>query len=143
MQKTVYAPYLAGATFVIEKLMVYSADGDDHSGLTIGEAVDFDIPSDTASYNQSGFSPLKKLIYQQGFDRPDLDTSTTYPACQDNANRFGGIAFIEWTKNGASQGTSPYGAYTAENDSFVYGNDFGFQPGRAVCEHGRLRLLGV
>jgi len=127
-QKTVYAPYLADATFIIQKLAVYSADGEAHSGLAIGEAIDFDIPSDTASYNQSGFSPLKKLIYQQGLDRADLDTSTTAPACQANENRFGGIAFIEWAKNGTTQGTSPYGAYTAENDVYVYNNTYGFEP---------------
>ena len=49
--------------------------------------------------------------------------------CQDNANRFGGLAFVSEELNGTANGTSPYGGYCAENDSFVYNNDNGFDAG--------------
>jgi hypothetical protein len=127
MQKTYYGPDAATGNFVVQRLKVFSFDGDAHNGVIIGEAADWDVPTDTSSYNDDGFDPTRNLIYCQGVDWAN-DTATTAPGlqCQDNANRFGGMAFLEWFVNGTSQGTAPYGAYTARNDSFVYGNDFGF-----------------
>ena len=104
--------------FVIEKLEVWSYDGLAHNGLTIGEAADFDIPSDTASYNTGGFDFAKNLIYQRGLEqnKPSQDSTE----CQNNDARFGGMAFIKSYLNGTQHNTVPYSAYVAENDSFVY-----------------------
>ncbi len=104
--------------FIIEKLEVWSNDGAAHNGLTIGEAADFDIPSDTASYNTGGFDFAKNLIYQRGLEqnKPSEDSVE----CQNNDTRFGGMAFIKSYVNGVQHQTVPYSAYVAENDSFVY-----------------------
>ena len=116
-------------TFVVQKLKIWSYDGSAHNGLTIGEAIDWDIPSDTASYNDDGSSPFKNLIYQQGVDLDYAPHTDDSMYCQDNANRFGGLAFVSEELNGSANGTSPYGGYCAENDSFVYKNDNGFDAG--------------
>jgi len=104
--------------FIIEKLEVWSYDGQPHNGLTIGEAADWDIPSDTASYNTGGFDFAKNLIYQRGYEqnKPSEDSVE----CQNNDTRFGGMAFIKSYVNGVEHQTVPYSAYVAENDSFVY-----------------------
>jgi hypothetical protein len=129
LQKTYYGPDASVGNFIVHRLKVFSYDGNAHTGVIIGEAIDWDVPSDTAAYNDDGFDPTRNLIYCQGVDWAN-DTATAEPGlqCQNNANRYGGMAFLRWFANGALQGTAPYGAYTALNADFVYGNDFGFKP---------------
>jgi hypothetical protein len=123
------APKNATSTFVVQKLKIWSYDGAAHNGLTIGEAIDWDIPSDTASYNNDGSSPFNQLIYLQGLDLAYAPHTDDSMFCQNNANRFGGLAFVNKTLNGTVDGTSAYGAYCAENDVFIYNNDNGFEIG--------------
>jgi hypothetical protein len=124
-----FAPHYDGATFVIECLKVFSYDGEDHPGMIIGEAIDFDVPSDTAAYNDDGMIPLKQIIYQKGLDlnyAPHTDDSMF---CQRNSDRYGGIQYVHTMRNDTFITNAAYGAYVAENDSFVYGNDNGFVEG--------------
>jgi hypothetical protein len=70
---------------------VYSYDGSTHDGLSLGEAIDWDIPSDSGSDNACGFDASRNLIYQIGYEY-DQDTME----CLDNDVRYGGMAFLEW-----------------------------------------------
>ncbi|HUV31736.1 MAG TPA: hypothetical protein VMY05_11700 [Acidobacteriota bacterium] len=113
LEKTWYAPAQADSCpFVIQCLKVYSWDGQQHSGLAIGEAVDWDIPSASGVDNLGGFDVAARLIYQQGLGF----------GCQSNEARFGGQALIGIGYDDACIDTSaqPYGAYTALNSIFLY-----------------------
>lgn len=113
--------------FVIQCLKLWSNDGAAHSGLRIGEAVDWDVPSDSGAENKSGFDFTRNLIYQYGAEYHQDDTGAN-AACQDSDVRFAGMAFIESFLNGAAHQSAPYSAYTHENDTMVFptGN---FRPG--------------
>ncbi|MDH3889881.1 MAG: hypothetical protein OEV49_02255 [candidate division Zixibacteria bacterium] len=106
-----------GTNFVIQVLMISSADGQTHTNLNIGEIIDWDIPSDTASRNRSGFSPAERLIYQRGSEY-DEDPEE----CQQNNDRYGGIELLEIIHCGFQPGspTDLYGAWTGSNSLWVY-----------------------
>ena len=115
LHKTWYAPTGSADTcnFVIQVLAVFSADGQPHNNVAVGEAIDWDIPSSDGPFNQGGSSAADKLIYQRG---------SGYD-CVDNTRRFGGQAFIGISKVGdqcVDTSAQPYGAYTASNDQYVY-----------------------
>lgn len=121
-----YAPKQSDTCgFVIQTTRVYSYDGQAHSDLTIGEAVDWDIPSDSGSDNGSNFDAGRNLIYQIGGEY-NQDDSTE---CQENDARFGGLMFLECflvndsIQLGDSVVSTQYGAYTADNATFVYPNE--------------------
>jgi len=93
--------------------------------LIIGEAWDFDVPSDTASYNTGGFDGGRNFVYQAGYEYK-ADSQ-----CQANNLRWAGAAYIGSYKSGDDPCTSMdqvgYGGYVAKNADFVYPND-GFVP---------------
>ncbi|MDD5425354.1 MAG: hypothetical protein PHN52_02545 [candidate division Zixibacteria bacterium] len=104
--------------FVIQGMRLYSYDGFNHEGLYIGNAVDWDIPSDNNVDNTGGYDVTRKLIYQQGWE---FDGQ----GCQANDARFGGMAFIGYYLNDSclvDTATQPYGAYTASNVVYIYPN---------------------
>ncbi len=131
-EKTFFAPQDADTcNFIIQCLKVYSYDGQTHSGLVIGEAVDWDIPSDSGSENGSDFDDAKNRIWQYGGEYHQDDTGAN-AACQDNDARFGGMAFLGMYNKTSDYTalTGPYGAYTASNGDYVYGNSNGFVEGQ-------------
>ncbi len=131
IEKTYYAPQDPDTCkFIIQRLRFWSGDGASHAGLTIGEAIDWDVPSDSASRNGSGFNEQKDLIYMFGGEYHQDDTGLT-PACQDNDQRFAGMKFLaQYTKGADWTDAGPlHGAYTADNPTYVYNNDYGFKPG--------------
>lgn len=109
--------------FLIQATEFRSADGQTHTGLNIGEAIDWDIPSDSASRNRSGFAAgypygSPNVIYQQGSEYDDDPQE-----CQENSDRYGGIAFLEVIEVGVDDticNDNPYGAYTGSNSLWVY-----------------------
>ncbi|MEW6412750.1 MAG: dockerin type I domain-containing protein [Candidatus Zixiibacteriota bacterium] len=126
MEKVVVAP-LDDCPFIIEYLKVYSYDGLAHSGLLVGEAIDWDIPwdyrdDDTAGdywdvNNYGGFDAPRALVYQQGYEASG-DWDTLYPFdCQLNNERYGGNAFVASYFNGSFAAGGPYSAFVQENDS--------------------------
>ncbi len=120
LEKTWWAPKSPDTCqFVVQCLRIYSYDGLAHSGLTIGEAVDWDVPSDVYSlYNIGGYSSNHKLIYLQGIES---DGS----GCQPNDHRFGGQSLLGFYTNDSctlDTTSAPYGAYTADNYIYVYPN---------------------
>lgn len=104
--------------FIIQAMAVSSYDGLNHDGLYIGNAIDWDIPSDNSVDNIGGFDVSRRLIYQHGYE---FDGS----GCQPNDARFGGMALLGfgyYLNDSCLVDTSsgPYGAYTASNVDFVY-----------------------
>ena len=113
IEKTWYAPKQTDSCqLVIQCMKLYSWDGGTHSGLVIGEAVDWDIPASTGSNNTGGFSTAAKLIYQRG----------TGSGCQSNLNRFGGMALLgtSTTSSCVDSSAAAYGAYVQSNVTYVY-----------------------
>lgn len=112
--------------FIIEYLRVWSFDGGTHTGLTIGEVVDWDIPADDvigdieragSPFNAGGFDPARNLLWMQGYECY-CDGDTIYPYnCQYADARFGGNSFIHSYLNGSPQSGDPYTGWVGENDS--------------------------
>ncbi len=132
-EQSFFAPTATGANYIVKALKVWSHDGAAHSGLRIGDAVDWDIPSDTNSINTSAFDVAGKYIYQVGVEYTTSDTladGTPNPSnCVASTSRFGGMKFLKSVLNGTDLGTDAYSAYTARNDSFVFPNG-NFIPGQ-------------
>jgi photosystem II stability/assembly factor-like uncharacterized protein len=85
IEKSYYAPlHPDTCNFVIQKMKVYSWDGGTHQNVAIGEAIDWDIPSDAGVNNSGGFIDEGKLIYERGMGM----------GCIDNMRRFGGQTMI-------------------------------------------------
>ncbi len=126
VEKTWYAPKTSADTnsFVIEKLQIWpSTPGAKVDSLYIGEAYDWDIPSDSGtSNNVSNFDATRRLVYQQGIDLPDTISTLGYD-CANNSLRLGGSALIlQGFKNclDSLKNDTLWNGYTAANDSFVY-----------------------
>ncbi len=149
MEKVVVAP-LDDCPFIIEYLKVYSYDGQAHSDLIVGEAIDWDIPfdnrdDDTAAAtwdvcNYGGFDAGLALLYQQGYEASG-DWDTLYPFdCQLNTDRFGGNAFVASYFNGTFAAGGPYSAFVGENDSLQ--RDDGLVGRQTLLRDARNRLQG-
>jgi len=125
MEQIWYAPlHPDTCNFVIQEFKVYSFDGSSHSGMTIGQAIDWDIPSDDGSKNAAGYDSTYKLIYQRGVE-------TDGSGCQSNDTRFGGIAWLAWKlsswQHTVTTQDQPHGAYSASNPDYLWPN-YGFVP---------------
>ncbi|MBU1318575.1 MAG: hypothetical protein KKG33_10480 [candidate division Zixibacteria bacterium] len=120
--------------FVIQHLRLYSFDGQAHSGLLIGNVVDWDVPGDGYADNSSGYDMTKKLVYQQGVE-------WDYAGCQFNDERFGGQAWLGYYESGdqsLNTTTQPFGAYIESNEVYVWPTG-GFVPGEL---YSRMRQGG-
>ena len=120
LEKTWWAPVgNPTCNFVIQLLRVYPYDGQSHSGLYIGEAVDWDIPSDGSAANTGDYEydGLNRLIYLRG-------TESDGSGCQLCTDRYGGQAWLGFHYNDtcAFDTAGPYGAYTADNTVYVWPN---------------------
>lgn len=86
------------SNFVVQCLRVFSFDGADHSGIAVGDLIDWDIPAGDGApdpslywptlWNTASFDIERRLFFQQG-----VDYNGPKP-CQSYANRFGGIALV-------------------------------------------------
>jgi hypothetical protein len=124
--------------FVIKETKVYSLDGLAHDSLVLGEVVDWDIPSDSGSSdNTSGtggeFTPaVSNLMYQQGtewegFNDDEEDANGGW----DETERYGALDFLRgysYDSDGrlTSIQTDPYGMYSGSNVKYVYPYELGF-----------------
>ncbi|MFQ5498814.1 MAG: hypothetical protein ACE5FH_04000 [Candidatus Zixiibacteriota bacterium] len=106
--------------FIIQCLKIYHYPTVSQPAkvLTIGEAWDWDVPADSGADNASGFDPVKNLIWQQGGEY-NQDDSTE---CQNNDLRYGGTRFIKCIEADGSEVTFPYGAFTLDNPTYVFPN---------------------
>jgi M6 family metalloprotease-like protein len=117
MEKTWWAPKNPDSCeFIIQRLRVYSYDGQLHSGVAISEAVDWDIPSDAGSLNFGGYDALERLLYIRG-----METNGT--GCQPNDHRYGGMAVIGYHGNDSTMIDSafaPHSAYVIDNETYMF-----------------------
>ncbi len=109
-----YAPsHPDTCSFVIQKLSVFPTDGQAHSGLAVGQGVDWDIPSASGSDNYGGHDASSGLVYQYGVGAD----------CEDNTTRFGGQAVLGVTYSGntcVDPSAQAHGGYTALNSDYVF-----------------------
>jgi len=140
LKKTFYASQLPEeCNYIIHHLQVYSYDDQNHNGLMIGEVIDWDIPSDTVLRNGSDFDEDLMAIWQFGAYYDDTTSQPCDPLRNDS--RFGGMAFLTmYTWDGInnslvtdSEGRPFHNAYTVDNPTYVYGNDYGFEVGETVA----------
>ncbi|MCX6834968.1 MAG: thrombospondin type 3 repeat-containing protein, partial [candidate division Zixibacteria bacterium] len=107
MEKSFYAPQQADtANFIIQRLKLYSWSGSTYSDVMIGEAIDWDIASNSGANNVGDASATTKLIYQKGIGI----------GCADNSRRMGGQAMIGIGHNNNCVDTSavPANAHTRQ-----------------------------
>lgn len=118
MDKKWWAPKsVDSCEFIIQRLRVYSYDGASHQGVSICEAVDWDIPSDDPPYpyNSGGFDAATRMIYTRG-------TEIDGAGCQPNNTRYGGMAMIAYYLTDPAMIDSafiPYSAYLLDNETYV------------------------
>jgi photosystem II stability/assembly factor-like uncharacterized protein len=113
MEKSFFAPQQAdSANFVIQRLKVYSWSGNAYQDVTIGEAIDWDIASNSGANNIGGASATAKLIYQKGIGT----------GCVDNTRRYGGQAMIGigHDNNCVDTGAVPANAHTRRNSVDIF-----------------------
>ncbi|MEW6052092.1 MAG: hypothetical protein AB1644_13650 [Candidatus Zixiibacteriota bacterium] len=105
--------------FIVQFMRIFPSDGRSHIGVTVGQLVDWNVPSDTDAVNRGGFND--RVVYQSGFEY----VSQVGLECQKNDRRFGGIALMEWKTESlvaldyCCLRTDVHGGYTAANDHFV------------------------
>ena len=94
---------------------LYSFDGTTHDGLTIGQTVDIDVPSDGAAVNFGYTNASKRMVYQQG---EEWDMA----GCQYNDTRYCGMSFLGYIDpdGNFNQNSAPYGAYIGDNEIYVW-----------------------
>jgi len=117
MEKTWWAPKSPDSCqFIIERMRVFSYDGMAHSGVTICEAVDWDIPSDQVTHNNGGYIESRRIVYQQG-------TETDGMGCQRNDTRYAGLALLATYVNDSTlidTAATPYSAYAIDIVEHLY-----------------------
>jgi hypothetical protein len=134
-EKVTVSP-LDDCPFIIQYMKVYSFDGETHTDLMVGEAIDWDIPYDPRDddvdeetwrvCNYGGFDGVLNLLYQQGYEAT-WDDDSVDEDCQSNFDRFGGNAFVESYFGGAFASGGPDGGAVGENEGIQ--NDDGFIQG--------------
>jgi hypothetical protein len=100
--------------FIIKRTKVYSYDGLAHSGLYVGDIIDWDVPSDNNADNTAGYDTDYNLIYQQGWE--------DFGGCQPNDVRFAGMALLGWYLNDDTcfiDSSDAYGAYSRRNSFYI------------------------
>jgi hypothetical protein len=117
-----YAPTRADSCqFMIQQLRVFSNDDQAHSGLTIGQAVDWDVPNDGYADNHSDIDQARHMLIQQGWENDGT-------GCQSNDSRFAAMAMLGHIRTGQSSINTqsyPYAAQIIDNAFYVWNlNDF-------------------
>ncbi|MBI5267819.1 MAG: hypothetical protein HY851_11370 [candidate division Zixibacteria bacterium] len=125
VQRTYYAPNVSSdsCNFVIQKSVFFGLGGA-KTNVTLGEDIDWDVPTMNNNSNNDGrILADKGAVYQQG-----LDTSST--RCTKHYRRFASTTFLgmytptEKTANPCANDVQFYGAYVMNNDTlFKYTND--------------------
>ncbi|MBI5267820.1 MAG: hypothetical protein HY851_11375 [candidate division Zixibacteria bacterium] len=125
VRRTYYAPNVGTDTcnFVIQKSVFFGVGGA-QTNVTLGEALDWDIPTySSTSGNYGRVLASKNIVYQQGRD-------TVNTRCQKYDNRFGSTIFLgmytpaQKTGDTCFNDVAYYGAYVMNNDTlFKYSGD--------------------
>jgi hypothetical protein len=122
MERTLYGPRSSDPTndiinFMILYTKAYSGDGLAHDHVTLGNVVDWDVPSELVSDNYVDASSTG-FLYIQGTD------TTGLMSCQLNTGRFateafgGGYTSTEWESNNCVNG-SDFHSFTVFNQKLM------------------------
>jgi hypothetical protein len=92
MERFMYAPRddYDNQSFMISVLKVYSADGQAHDNISVGNMCDWDIPAEEVPNNTSAVSASGGFTYMQGTD------TTGLLSCKSHTTQFGTEAFGGW-----------------------------------------------
>jgi hypothetical protein len=93
VERVFYAPRNMNATypsFVIMRSKIFTGDKGSQANLSVGDVLDWDIPSDEQSVNTSSTSISADAVYMQGTVHPD----STFD--WDNSQRYGAEAMMGW-----------------------------------------------
>ena len=109
--------------FITKELKVWSRDGENHDNITIGEVIDWDIPSDSGVENSGAVDTARSLLYCVGAEYNQDGTVE----CQDNDLRYGGMAYGYYKRYVADTDSLawfvldsvPYGGYHEANTRYV------------------------
>lgn len=118
VEKTWWAPkHPDSCNFIVQRLLVFATTtGTSVSNLQIGEALDFDIPSDSGlTNNVSGSDQNRRLVWMRGFNSQDYGSD-----CVDNSRRYGGAALLNWHMKGGGCFDSLYSGKAVANDVYLY-----------------------
>ncbi len=126
IEKTFYAPLTADSChFIVQEMRIFPYKGTKVDSLSIGEAFDWDVPSDTGSGNSGGVDDARNLVWQQGAEiKPTKQ-------CQPNNTRYAGVAMLGQLTDDQAHAVNGYCAndtvmhsgYTAYNKDFIYPNN--------------------
>ncbi len=98
-------------SYVIEKWEVFSFDGLSHTGVAVGEWIDWDIPADYFKINEGDFVwdvGQVQFLYQYGYESgPE--------GCMENDRRFGASGLLGYYTSGE------YASDTAVNHTGIWG----------------------
>jgi len=113
---TWYAPKHADTcNFINQKLLLFPAvSGSAVTSLQIGQAFDFDVPTDSGTTNVAGSDPTRRMVWQRGFNSSDTVTD-----CADNARRYGGAGLLRWYLKNKFYSDVLYGGAIAAADVYV------------------------
>jgi hypothetical protein len=118
IEKTWWAPKHADScNFIVQRMRIFPATiASSVNNLQIGEAFDFDIPTDSGtSNNVSGSDVARRLVWMRGFNATDTVTD-----CFDNSKRYGGAALLNWHMKNKSCFDSLFSGKSVANDVYVY-----------------------
>ena len=131
--------------FLIKETIVIAPDGA--TGVMLGEAVDFDVPSDSlSSYNTGSDSATTngyEFVFMRGIEIPDWnDEEELEDGGWDADSRFGALGFIgvvhyngDGNVIGVKGPNAYHGMYTQDNETFVYPFDNGFDNAFLYTNH--------
>jgi hypothetical protein len=77
--------------YMIERIDMWS-ETSVQTGVRVGEWIDWDLPSDTASNNEGGIGGSGDYLWQRGLTYGELDPVP----CVANENRYGGSGLLGW-----------------------------------------------
>ncbi|SYZ71884.1 exported hypothetical protein [Candidatus Zixiibacteriota bacterium] len=95
MECEYFAPTSADSSdFIIQKIKYYNRTGATINGVFLGEAMDWDVPSDSGVEDGSGFDAARKMMYVFGGEYgADTGTNSTWNDCVLANQRYGALAY--------------------------------------------------
>jgi len=110
-------------SFIVMKQRIINISENTYSNVFYGDAIDWDIPSDSGSENQSDFDAPRMLMYCYGaeYDADSIENNDCVLADQ----RFGGLAYYGGFKlphydSTADRYYAPRAMWTRMNADYVY-----------------------
>lgn len=118
IEQVTIAPNIPEPQFMLQATRFSNLTAAPITGLAIGEAIDWNIPSDSGNWNKDGWDGPTNMMYQIG-EEYSQDTIE----CTRNNERFGGIAVLGIYEDGVDSASWPaamqYGIFVMDNATQV------------------------